>query len=250
MAIFDKVSDIQFLKIIPEIVDEYRRSWLNFNERIIPIYNRRSTIAMTAIHIENIAVESKKKFGTEKEDIEHIREFFVEEILGQSADQVIRNYQKLFQDIKYEEIKSFLIDKITQFKANDFDFFSKMVGFAITKQEIESVLEFWFDLANNFQDNMAEQNLLMFCKLFDVGLSSPVKFPLSKEDFIEVFAKEIYLSSRDSGTKLHALTQTKFMIIGLMGIKQKGDISEQHQAVCAVLGQNYDEEYELERYIT
>ena len=127
------MQDIHFLRIIPEIVGEYRRSFLNFNEKIEPIYNRRSTIAMTAIHIENIAVESKKKFGTEKEDIEHIREFFVEEILGQSADQVIRIYQKLFQDIKFPDIKNFLLDKITQFKANDFDFFSKIVGFAITR---------------------------------------------------------------------------------------------------------------------
>lgn len=112
------------------------------------------------------------------------------------------------------------------------------------------MLELWFDLANNFEDAMAEQNLVTFCKLFEVRPSSRVKLPVSKPDFIDVFIKNFESKSGEDGiSKLHSLTQTKFMIIGLMGIKQKGDITEQHRAICAVLGQNYDEEYELERYI-
>lgn len=164
-SVFPKIATIPFLELIPEVVGDYKSSYINFNPKIA-MYNRRSTIAMTAIHIEDVAKASMKDFGTEMSDTDNIREYFVDEILGQSSDYVLRVYQKLFQDIKHQEVRNFLLDKITQYKANDFDFFTKLVGYTVTGKDFKSILSFWFDLANNFKDKMNQENCLSFCRLF------------------------------------------------------------------------------------
>ena len=65
------------------------------------------------------------------QEMESIREFFDEEIRGRDANTVVLVYKMLFRDIASQSLKIFLINKITKFKGNDFEFFHRMVGLAV-----------------------------------------------------------------------------------------------------------------------
>ena len=67
----------------------------------------------------------------DQQEMESIREFFDEEIRGRDANTVVKVYRLLFQDISSGPLRIFLINKITKFKGNDFEFFHKMVGQAV-----------------------------------------------------------------------------------------------------------------------
>lgn len=66
---------------------------------------------------------------------------------------------------------------------------------------------------------------------------------MSKAEFVEFYENQQNLKGVES------FMAAKFMMIGLMGIKNTGKHMEQHMAICAVLGQTYEEEYDLEKYI-
>lgn len=84
------------------------------------------------MHVNRAKELSKSEFGMNAIDIENIREFFLEEIIGQSSEHILMIYSKLFENITNREVKNFLMYKITKFKANDFDFFRKLVGFTVS----------------------------------------------------------------------------------------------------------------------
>jgi hypothetical protein len=107
-------------------------------------------LSLTQVHVERIGEQSKEAFGIDISDIENIREFFLEEIIGQSNEHILNIYSKLFENIVNLEVKNFLMFKITKFKANDFDFFQKLVGYTISETTKKQKLEFFFELVNDF----------------------------------------------------------------------------------------------------
>jgi len=79
-----------------------------------------------------------------------MHEFFTEEILGQSSEYVLSTYQKLLGPIKYRELQNFLLFKISKLKANDFDFFHKLVSNTVSDTGLEQQLRFYFELFTEF----------------------------------------------------------------------------------------------------
>ena len=53
------------------------------------------------------------------------------EIRGRDANTVVLVYKMLFRDISSQSLKIFLINKITKYKGNDFEFFHRLVGLAV-----------------------------------------------------------------------------------------------------------------------
>ena len=54
------------------------------------------------------------------------------------------------KNIKYTELRNLLIHKITQFKANNLEFFQCLVSNIVTKTTFEKKLELLFDIFSNF----------------------------------------------------------------------------------------------------
>ena len=52
-----------------------------------------------------------------------VKKFFDEEIRGKDASIVLEINKEFFRDIVDENFKQILIEKITRFKANDFEYF-------------------------------------------------------------------------------------------------------------------------------
>jgi hypothetical protein len=61
--------------------------------------------------------------GIREEEMNLVNKFFDEEIRGKDASIVLEIYKELFRDIVDENFKQILIEKITRFKANDFEYF-------------------------------------------------------------------------------------------------------------------------------
>ena len=87
-------------------------------------------------------------------EMESIREFFDEEIRGRDANTVVLVYKMLFRDIESSALKIFLLNKITKFKGNDFEFFHRLVGLAVKPTSKKHHLEFIFDIFGDFDVEM------------------------------------------------------------------------------------------------
>ena len=88
------------------------------------------------------------------QEMESIREFFDEEIRGRDANTVVLVYKMLFRDISSQSLKIFLINKITKYKGNDFEFFHRLVGLAVKPTSTTQHLEFIFDIFSDFDVEM------------------------------------------------------------------------------------------------
>ena len=61
--------------------------------------------------------------GIQEGEMNLVKKFFDEEIRGKDASIVLEIYKEFFRDIADENFKQILIEKITRFKANDFEYF-------------------------------------------------------------------------------------------------------------------------------
>jgi len=61
--------------------------------------------------------------GIREEEMNLVNKFFDEEIRGKDASIVLEIYKEFFRDIVDENFKQILIEKVTRFKANDFEYF-------------------------------------------------------------------------------------------------------------------------------
>jgi hypothetical protein len=61
--------------------------------------------------------------GIQEGEMNLVKKFFDEEIRGKDASIVLEIYKEFFRDIVDENFKQILIEKITRFKANDFEYF-------------------------------------------------------------------------------------------------------------------------------
>ena len=153
--VFDLIKEQPFITIIPEIVQGFKHNFLNCEKQLYSQEFGRSSRSLSIIQHEKIKKTTSKKFNLGLTEIDNCNEFFEEEILGQSSEQVLRVYEKLLKNIKYTELRNLLIHKITQFKANNLEFFQCLVSNIVTKTTFEKKLEFLFDIFSNFQEEMA-----------------------------------------------------------------------------------------------
>ena len=136
--------------MVPQIIDGFKQDLLNIEKTL---YGNKS-LGLTDIHMESITKKANTKFGLSVFEVESLRDFFQEEIIGQSTEHILRIYQKLFKDIEYPELQNVLLFKITKFKANDFLFFQKLVGHTVAKTTLEQKLEYLFDIFSDFSGEM------------------------------------------------------------------------------------------------
>lgn len=207
-----EVQQIQFFKVIPEIIDEFKDEHLNIKASL---YSKN--ISLTQVHVNRAIELSKSEFGMNPLDIENIRQFFLEEVIGQSSEHILMIYSKLFENISNREVKNFLMFKITKFKANDFDFFRKLVGYTVSVTTFEQKLEFFFELANDFEELMSQENCITFCKVFRG--KPPENYPLSVHEFVDHFKIQRL-------EKIESYIEARHMMIGMMGLKNTGTLQE------------------------
>lgn len=142
--------------------------------------------------------------------------------------------------------------KITKFKANDFEFFMKIVGNTVTSTTVRQKLQFFFEMATDFGELMTKENCVAFCKLFRG--KPPQDFPMTEQQFLDHFEGQDL-------DRIDSFLEAKSMMIGMMGIKSDGSHREQQEAIGAVLGQpvhgrnsgdngmSLELHFDLERYI-
>ena len=104
---------------MPQIINGFKEDLLNIKHSL---YGNKA-LGLTEIHMESITKKANSKFGLSVFEVESLREFFQEEIIGQSTEHILKIYQKLFKRIEFPEFQNLLLFKITKFKANDFLFF-------------------------------------------------------------------------------------------------------------------------------
>lgn len=75
--------------------------------------------------------------GIQEEEMNLVNKFFDEEIRGKDASIVLEIYKEFFRDIVDENFKQILIEKITRFKANDFEYFFQLVSICVKKTTFE-----------------------------------------------------------------------------------------------------------------
>ena len=159
------------------------------------------------------------------QEMESIREFFDEEIRGRDANTVVLVYKMLFRDIASQSLKIFLINKITKFKGNDFEFFHRMVGLAVKPTSKKQHLEFIFDIFSDFDYEMTILQFEEVCSLLNIEASTHQT--LEKEEFIDILMHE--------RGKYDILADAKCMFIATMGVKCEGTHIEQLTAVLTYL---------------
>ena len=237
LEIFQQVETIPFFDRIPGFVTGFRKENLNMAKSLY----QNQAIGLSAIVMDQTRRQASIDFEMADGQLSRIRHFYDEEILGQSSTQAILAYKKLLGEISNQEFYHFLITKITQFKANDFEFFQRLVGIAIATSTGKQKLDFLFDLFSDFEERMLEDQLDKFCQLFDCQ-SRPAETPVDKESFIEHYL-DVSISN------LEVLQDSKHMMIGMLGIQSDGTVSEQHDAVLALLGQPSGKQINLDEYI-
>lgn len=177
--------------------------------------------------------------------MESIREFFDEEIRGRDASTVVLVYKMLFRDISSQSLKISLINKITKFKGNDFEFFHRLACMAVKATTQRQQLEFVFDLFSDFDVEMSILQFDELCKMLQ--LDQVTKYNLDKDEFVDVFVEENH--------NFNILQEAKYMFIATMSIKSEGTHLEQQLAILTFLeqaeGMDSGEQVaiNLERYI-
>jgi hypothetical protein len=94
----------------------------------------------------------KKNYGLSETDYANVEAFFRDEILGHSSAHILSVYTKLFSNIKYREFMIWMLYKVTKLRANDINFFTKLVAATVTNSTFEEKLSFFFDLFSEFSD--------------------------------------------------------------------------------------------------
>lgn len=113
-----------------------------------------SARGLTEIQMERQKQKAKQDMDLSPKEMDCIRDFFDEEIRGRDAATVLEVYRMLLRDITFQSLKIFLIDKITKFKGNDFQFFHRLASMAVKPTTRRQQLEFIFDLFSDFDVEM------------------------------------------------------------------------------------------------
>jgi hypothetical protein len=176
-----ELQEIGFITAIPEIVQEFKSDFLNCKTELYPRAH-----SLTEAHMLKVNELSQNVFGVDETDTKRIREFFLEEIIGNSVEHIMMVYTKMFENVTNREIKTFLMFKITKFKANNYDFFLMMVCYTVSQTTFEQKLEFFFELCNDFNEEMDQENCITFCRMFKG--KPPDSYPITKEQFVTHFS--------------------------------------------------------------
>lgn len=175
MEVYERVAYFQMFKQIPEVVDGFKQEHLNLClpttegpetfEGLLAKREADNQRGLTEIQMERQKQKAKKDMDLSPREMESIRDFFDEEIRGRDATTVLTVYKMLLRDISFQTLKIFLIDKITKFKGNDFQFFHRLACMAVKPTTRRQQLEFIFDLFSDFDYEMTVTQFDELCRV-------------------------------------------------------------------------------------
>ena len=235
MDVYELVAHFPIFKLIPNIVDGFKREHLNIEvDQDNDYYDISQSFfgkerALTQIQMNNYKTKAQQDMGLRDDEMEYIREFFDEEIRGRDALTVLGIYKLLFRDIKDQDMKQILIGKITKFKGNNFEFFHKLACIAVKDTTKEQQLEFLFDLFADFKEEITILQFEEFRKVFKIQILNKLSEEIDMKEFVQVLSLVDF--------KYDVLKEAKYLFISMMGLVCDGSHEEQMKSILTYLDQ-------------